>query len=71
MFYKCCYNREKLYKQLVAELTDVIYLFSECVKTFDELVNEQKDICPGCRLWLKGHHVWYGGKNEKKKTEKK
>ena len=70
MFYKCCYNREKLYKQFVAELTDVIYLFADCVKTFDELVNEQKDICSGCRHWLKGHHVWYGGKYEKK-TEKK
>lgn len=62
MFFKCCDNRMKLYEQLVGLARDVIPLFEGFTKTFNDYVDEQKDICPGCRFWLKTRYAVKGGK---------
>lgn len=62
MFFKCCNNRMKLYEQLVDLVHDVVYLFDDCTKSFDDYVDEQKGICPGCRFWLKTRYSVKGGK---------
>ena len=56
MFFHCCEKRKERYEALCNFFDDVLYLFDEACKTFDELVNEQKDLCPGCRFWMKSRH---------------
>lgn len=66
----CCKHRREIYARLLASYEETLYLFEEFQKSFDELVNDEP-CCSCCKHWLRGHHIWYGGKNEKKKKAQK
>ena len=64
----CCNNRHEYFEKALQAYNNILFLFEEAKRTFNEAIDLDDSLCFACKFWLKTRYGLFGGKNEKKKN---